>query len=150
MDAAGLQCSEVESDTSKQVFTGLQLNHEDWDIVVGSFSNLAVASWSGVATRQRHLTGDQVAKLLRRCPVTHQCWISFFHGPSDLVAGCGPRSPKSFDGLRDCYRFAIAILPVHGLRGSMLQMLLVEHHVAAELRVACVILEMCRAVEVFG
>ena len=28
LDAAGLQCSEVESDTSKQVFTGLQLNHE--------------------------------------------------------------------------------------------------------------------------
>ena len=28
LDAAGLQCSEIESDTSKQVFTSLQLNHE--------------------------------------------------------------------------------------------------------------------------
>ena len=28
LDAAGLQCSEVEADTSKQVFTGLQLDHK--------------------------------------------------------------------------------------------------------------------------
>ena len=28
LDAAGLQCSEVEADTSRQVFTGLQLDHE--------------------------------------------------------------------------------------------------------------------------
>ena len=28
LDASGLQCSEVEDDTSKQVFTGLQLDHK--------------------------------------------------------------------------------------------------------------------------
>ena len=28
LDAAGLRCSEVEADTSKQVFTGLQLDHK--------------------------------------------------------------------------------------------------------------------------
>ena len=28
LQAAGLQCAEVEADTSKQVFTGLQLDHE--------------------------------------------------------------------------------------------------------------------------
>ena len=28
LDAAGLQCSELEADTSRQVFTGLQLDHE--------------------------------------------------------------------------------------------------------------------------
>ena len=62
------------------------------------------------------------------------------HGLLDLVAGYGPRSPKSFDGLRHCHRFAIAILPVHGLRGSMLLMPLVEHHVAAELRIVWCVL----------
>ena len=28
LDAAGLQCSEVEADTSKQIFTRLQLGHK--------------------------------------------------------------------------------------------------------------------------
>ena len=48
LDAAGLQCSEVEADTSKQVFTGLQLNHETRAAVTGGDSNVAVATRSGV------------------------------------------------------------------------------------------------------
>ena len=37
LDAAGLQCSEIVSDTSKQVFTGLQLNHETWVLSLEAF-----------------------------------------------------------------------------------------------------------------
>ena len=48
LDAIGLQCSEVESDTSKQVFTGLQLDHKTGVFVAGSLSHLAAAAWSGV------------------------------------------------------------------------------------------------------
>ena len=31
LHTAGLQCSELEADTSKQVFTGLQLDHQTGD-----------------------------------------------------------------------------------------------------------------------
>ena len=57
LDAAGLQCSEVEADTSKQVFRGLQLDHK-----TGVLSLEASRIWRlrrGLehAARQRHLTG---------------------------------------------------------------------------------------------
>ena len=45
LDAAGLQCAEVEADTSKQVFTRLQLDHKTG---VLSLEALAVATWCGV------------------------------------------------------------------------------------------------------
>ena len=62
LDAAGLQCSEVELDTSRQVFTGLQLDHE-----TGVLSREASRKWRlrhglEFVARQKQLTGDQVAK----------------------------------------------------------------------------------------
>ena len=44
LDAAGLQCSEVEADTSRQVFKGLQLDHDTGILSL----DLAVATWPGV------------------------------------------------------------------------------------------------------
>ena len=78
LDAAGLQCSEVEADTSKQVFTGLQLDHK-----TGVLSLEACRIWRlrrglEYAARQRHLTGDQVALELPAASsvlVSHQCRI---------------------------------------------------------------------------
>ena len=40
----GLQCAEVEADTSRQVFTGLQLNHE-----TGMLSLEALRIWRATA-----------------------------------------------------------------------------------------------------
>ena len=156
LDAAGLQCSEIESDTSRQVFTGLRLDYESGILSLEDSRNWRLRHGLEFAASQKQLTGVQVAKsfghitwscLLRRPALYSSMLDIVLHGPSDPVAGYGPPSPKSFDGLRHCHRSAIAILSVHGLRGSMLQMPLVEHVVATELRVAGVILKMLRRQE---
>ena len=86
-DAAGLQCSEVEADTPKQVFTGLQLDHKTGVLFLEASRIWRLRRGLEYAARQRHLTGDQVAKLIGHitwscllassCLVSHQCWVSF-------------------------------------------------------------------------
>ena len=73
LDAAGLQCYEVEAYTSKQVFTGLPLDHK-----TGVLSLEASRIWRfrrglEYAARQRHLTGDHVAKLIGH--ITWSCLL---------------------------------------------------------------------------
>ena len=105
LDAAGLQCSEVDADTSRQVFTV-------WRLRLGL----------EFAVRQKQLTGDQVAKSIGHslgaaCCVVLPCLSSMLgvvlHVLSDPEAdGCGPWSPKSSDGSRHRCRSSLATLPV--------------------------------------
>ena len=141
LDAAGLQCSEIECDTSKQVFTGLQLNHENRILSLEASRIWKLRLGLELAARQRHLAGDQVAKL-----IGHNTWSCqrFAHTFGPLAGGYGPRSPRNFDGLRHHCRFSTAILPALGLCGYMLRMPRVGHVGATELRVAGVILRMLR------
>ena len=64
LDATGLQCSEVEADTSKQVFTGLQLYYETRILSLEASRIWQLRRWLEFAPRQKHLAGDQVAKLI--------------------------------------------------------------------------------------
>ena len=91
LDAAGLHCSEVEADTSKQVFTGLQLDHK-----TGLLSLKASRIWRlrrGLehAARQRHLTGDQVAKL-----IGHITWSCLLRRPALSLINAGYRFARTF------------------------------------------------------
>ena len=98
LDAGGLQCSEVEADTSKQVFTGLQLDHKTGVLSLDASRIWRLRRGLEYAARQRHLTGDQVAKLighitsscLLRRPA-HQCGVSFctyLWTPKRTVVAC--------------------------------------------------------------
>ena len=108
LDAAGLQCSEVEADTSRQVFTGLQLDHET------EILSLASRIWRlrhglEFAACQKQLTGDQVAKL-----IGHITWSCLLRRPTlSLINagyrfartdGCGLPSRRNSDGARLCCR----------------------------------------------
>ena len=64
LDAAGLQYSEVESDASKQVFAGLQLDHKTGVLLLGASRIWRLRRGLEYAARQRHLTGDPVVKLI--------------------------------------------------------------------------------------
>ena len=91
LDAAGLQCLEVEADTSKQVFTGLQLDHK-----TGLLSLEASRIWRlrrglEYAARQRHLTGEQVAKLIR-----HITWSCLLRRPALSLNNAGYCFARTF------------------------------------------------------
>ena len=62
LDAAGLQCCEVEADTSKQVFTRLQLDHKTGVLSLEASRIWRLRGGLEFAARQRHLTGDRVAR----------------------------------------------------------------------------------------
>ena len=115
LDAAGLQCSEVEADTSKQVFTGLQLYHK-----TGVLSQEASRIWRlqrglEYAARQRHLTEDQVAKL-----IGHITWGSLLRRPalSLINAGyrfartSGPRSGRVWNAVAQEFCWIASSLPL--------------------------------------
>ena len=57
LDAAGLQCTEVEADTSRQVFTGLQLDDQTGVLSLEASRIWRLRHGLGFAARQRHLTG---------------------------------------------------------------------------------------------
>ena len=83
LDAAGLQCSVVEADTSKQVFSGHRLDHK-----TGVLSLEATRIWRlrrglEYAARQRHLTGDKVAKL-----IGHITWSCLLRRPALSLIRC--------------------------------------------------------------
>ena len=56
VDAAGLQCSEVEADTSKHVFTGLQLDHETGILSLEASRIWRLRHGLEFAARQKQLT----------------------------------------------------------------------------------------------
>ena len=58
VDAAGLQCSETGSDTSQQVFTGLQLDHKTRVLSLEASRIWRLRRGLECAARQRHLSGD--------------------------------------------------------------------------------------------
>ena len=64
LDATGLQCSEFEADTSKQVFTGLQLDHKTGILSLEASRIWRLGRGLEFAAHQKHLTGDQLAKLI--------------------------------------------------------------------------------------
>ena len=118
LDAAGLQCSEVEADTSKQVFTGFQLNHETRILSLEASRIWWLRRGLESAARQRYLTRDWVAKLIGH--ITWSCLLrrpalslinagyrfarTVSHVLSDLEAdGYGPRSPRNPDGSRHVF-----------------------------------------------
>ena len=86
----GLQCSEVEADTSKHEFTGLQLNHE-----TGLLSLEATRVWwlrLGLEFAcPRFLTGDQVAKL-----IGHITWSCLLRRPALSLVNAGYRFARTF------------------------------------------------------
>ena len=102
------------------------------------------------AARQRHLTDDQVAKLIGH--ITWSCLLrrtalSLIDAGYRFARTFGPRSgracpqsPRNSVGLRHYCRCSLAILPVLGRCGFMSRMPLVAHEEALELRVANVIL----------
>ena len=114
LDAAGLQCSEVESDTSKQVFTGLQLNHETGILSLEASRILRLRRGLEFATRQRHLTGDRVAKLighitwscLLRCPA-----LSLTNAGHRLTRTLGPRGGL-WPAVAQEFRWIASLLPL--------------------------------------
>ena len=149
LDAAGLECSEVEADTSKQVFAGLQLDHK-----TGVLSLEASRIWRfrrglEYAARQRHLSGDQVAKLIGH--ITWNCLLrrpalSLVNAGYRFARTFGPRSGRLWPAVAQEFRWVASLLPLLscnlpalGRRGSMLQMPRVEHMGATESRAACVI-----------
>ena len=97
LDAAGLQCSEVEADTSKQVFTGLQLDHKTgvppleasriWRLRRGleyaarERDILRGIRWPSYWAHHLELPGAS------SCLVSHQCRGVVLRALSDLEAG---------------------------------------------------------------
>ena len=71
LDAAGLQCSEVEADTFKQVFTCLHARDGILSLEASRFRRLRRGP--EFAARQKHLTGDQVAKIIGH--ITWSCLL---------------------------------------------------------------------------
>ena len=99
VDAAGLQCSEVGSDTSQQVFTGLQLDHKTGVLSLEASLHLAAAAWSRKASFGRlsgqvdwahHLELPAASSSL----VSRQCKISLrAHLRASKRAGLARRRP---------------------------------------------------------
>ena len=146
LDAAGLQCSEVEADTSSLVITGQQLDHESGILSLEASRIWRLRHGLEFAARQKQLTGDQVVKL-----IAHITWNCLLRRLALSLITAGYRFARTFgsrsgrlwsrnsDGLRHCCRSSRKTLPVLGHRGSMLRMPLVEHVGAMELHVAGVI-----------
>ena len=128
-------------------FTGLQLDHESWILSLEASRIWWLRHGLEFAANQKQLTGEQVAKRIGH--ITWSCLLPrpalsliniVLHVLSDPEAdGYGPWSPRSSDESRHCCSSSLATLPVLGHCGSMLQMPLVVHVWAVELRVAGVI-----------
>ena len=102
LDAAGLQCSEIECDTSKQVFTGLQLNHENRILSLEASRIWKLRFGLEFAARQRHLAGDQVAKLIGHITWSCQRFAHTF----------GPRGGRVWPAVAQEFRWIASPLPL--------------------------------------
>ena len=151
LDAAGLRCSEVETDTSKQVFTGLQLNHKTgvppleasriWRLRRGleyaarERDILRGIRWPSYWAHHLELPGAS------SCLVSHQCRVSFCaHFRILKRAGLARSRPGN---PLDCVISAASHLQ-SCRHGFMPRMPLVPPEEATVLRVAHVILRRVR------
>ena len=91
LDAAGLQCSEVEADTSKHVFTGLHLDHKTGVLSLEASRTWRLRRGLEYAARQRHITGDQMAKL-----IGHITWSCLLRLPALSLINAGYRFARTF------------------------------------------------------
>ena len=94
LDAADLQCSEVEADTFKQVFTGLQLDHKTGVLSLEASRIWRLRHGLEFAACQRHPPGDQVAKSTGH--ITWSCLLRPALSPTNagyrFARAFGPRS----------------------------------------------------------
>ena len=122
LDATGLQCSEVEADTSKQVFTGLQLDHKTGVLSLEASHIRQLRRGLKYAARQRHLTGDLVAKL-----IGHITWSCLLRRPALSLVNAGRRG-RLWPAVARELRWIASLLPLPTCNlaspwsGSMLQM----------------------------
>ena len=143
LDVAGLHCSEVEVDTSRQVFTGLQLDHEGGILPLEDSRIWSVCDMVWILLRAKSiLLGTKVAKLIGH--ITWSCLLrrpalSCTFGPRMLGIVCGLRTcsgPRS--GSRHCWPSVAQCNLASGSRhhGSMPLMTSGGKHGATESRVA--------------
>ena len=142
----GLQCSEIEADTSKLVFTGLWLDHKTRILSLEAYRIGRLRIGSEFAARHRYLTGDQVAKL--SCVVfliSHQCRVSFckYFRTSKRAGVARSRPEISMDCVTTTDSQLRSCQPLVS-RGYMLRMPLLGHVGATELHVAGEMLRMLR------
>ena len=110
LDAAGLQCSDVEADASRQVCTGLQLNHQTRLLSLEA-SRLGLE----FAARQSLLTGDQVVKLIGY--VTWSCLLrrsalSLINARYRFVRTFEPRNGRVWPVVAQEFRWVAALPPL--------------------------------------
>ena len=115
LDAAGLQCSEIEADTSRQVFTGLQLDHESWILSPEDSRIWRLRHGLEFAACQKQLTGDQVAKLFG--PITWGCLLrrpalSLINGGYRFARTFGPRSGRLWPAGAQEFKWIASLLPL--------------------------------------
>ena len=105
----------MRADTSKQVFTGLQLDHK-----TGVLSLEASRIWQlrrglKYAARQRHVTGDQLAKLIGH--ITLSCLLrrlalSLVNAGYRFARTFGPRSGRMWPAVAQELRWIASLLPL--------------------------------------
>ena len=83
-DAGGLQCSEIEADTSRQVFTGFELDHQSGILSLEDSRIRQLRHGLEFAACQKQLTGDQVAKL-----IGHITWSCLLRRPALSLINAG-------------------------------------------------------------
>ena len=115
LDTAGLQCSEVEAGTSKKVFTGLQLDHKTAVLSLEASRIWRLRHGLEFAARQRHLTGDQVAKLIEH--ITGICLLrrpalSLINVGYRFTRTFGPRSGRVWPAIAQEFRCIASLLPL--------------------------------------
>ena len=91
LDATGLQCSEIEADTSRQVFTGHQLDHESGKLSLEDSRIWRLRHGLEFAACQKHLAGDQVAKF-----IGHITWGCLLRRPALSLINAGYRFARTF------------------------------------------------------
>ena len=115
LDAAGLQCLEVEAATSKQVSKGLQLDHKTGVLSLEASRIWRLRRGLEYAARQRHLTGDQVAKLIGH--ITWSCLLrrpalSLINAGYRFARAFGPRSGRLWPAVTQELRWISSLLPL--------------------------------------
>ena len=115
LDAADLQVSEVEADASKQVFSGLQLDHKPGVLSLEASRIWRLRRGLAQAARQIHLTGDQVAKFTGH--ITWSCKLrrpalSLINAGYRLHVSLEPRSGRLWPAVAQEFRWIASLLPL--------------------------------------
>ena len=115
LDAAGLQCSEIEAHTSKQVFAGFQLDHESGILSLEDSRIWRLRHGLEFAACQKQLTGDQLAKLIGH--ITWGCLLrrlaeSLINAGYRFARTLGPRSGRLWPAVAQEFRWIASLLPL--------------------------------------